>query len=146
MLEGYDPVTQALQGTLFTWGVTALGSAIVFIATSEVPAHRQPHSEPAAHSPRARSGRSSMLRWDSRPELCWRLVAPRIAPAGALSAPPQASYWSLLAPAIEAAENQGYGDMAFVPAAAGFVLGALFVHAVRSAALQAWRGGGAHPR
>eukprot|EP00092_Neocalanus_flemingeri_P028102 GFUD01030515.1.p1 GENE.GFUD01030515.1~~GFUD01030515.1.p1 ORF type:complete len:323 (+),score=96.19 GFUD01030515.1:417-1385(+) len=27
MLEGYSPVTQALLGTLFTWGLTALGAA-----------------------------------------------------------------------------------------------------------------------
>ena len=42
-----------------------------------------------------------------------------------------ASYWSLLAPAIEMAEQSGtYGDegqFAFVPVAAGFVLGAPFV-------------------
>ena len=42
-----------------------------------------------------------------------------------------ASYWSLLAPAIEMAELSGaYGDKgqwAFVPVAIGFVFGALFV-------------------
>ena len=31
MIEGYDPLVQALFGTLFTWGMTALGSACVFI-------------------------------------------------------------------------------------------------------------------
>ena len=31
MIEGYSPVMQALLGTLFTWGVTALGSAMVFV-------------------------------------------------------------------------------------------------------------------
>ena len=31
MIEGLNPVSQALQGTLFTWGVTALGSALVFV-------------------------------------------------------------------------------------------------------------------
>ena len=31
MIEGYSPVVQALLGTLFTWGVTALGSALVFV-------------------------------------------------------------------------------------------------------------------
>jgi hypothetical protein len=36
MIEGYSPVVQALLGTLFTWGVTAAGSALVFFATAEV--------------------------------------------------------------------------------------------------------------
>nr|XP_021335877.1 zinc transporter ZIP11 [Danio rerio] len=40
-----------------------------------------------------------------------------------------ASYWSLLAPAIEMAEESGkYGDFAFLPVAVGFALGALFVY------------------
>ncbi|XDV45182.1 hypothetical protein PO909_013319 [Leuciscus waleckii] len=40
-----------------------------------------------------------------------------------------ASYWSLLAPAIEMAEESGkYGDFAFLPVAVGFTLGALFVY------------------
>lgn len=34
MIANYNPVTQALLGTLFTWGVTALGSALVFIFNS----------------------------------------------------------------------------------------------------------------
>ena len=29
MIEGYGPVTQALLGTLLTWGVTALGAICV---------------------------------------------------------------------------------------------------------------------
>lgn len=29
MIQGYGPVTQALLGTLLTWGLTALGSAMV---------------------------------------------------------------------------------------------------------------------
>jgi len=44
-----------------------------------------------------------------------------------------ASYWSLLAPAIEMAElSQMYGEdgrWAFIPVAFGFLLGALFVWA-----------------
>lgn len=44
-----------------------------------------------------------------------------------------ASYWSLLAPAIEmASESKIYGEkgeFAFVPVAIGFLLGALFVYA-----------------
>lgn len=40
-----------------------------------------------------------------------------------------ASYWSLLAPAIEMAEESGrYGDFAFFPVAVGFALGSLFVY------------------
>ncbi|XP_045026781.1 zinc transporter ZIP11-like [Daphnia magna] len=44
-----------------------------------------------------------------------------------------ASYWSLLAPAIEMAESSGMygesGEYAFAPVAPGFFLGALFVYA-----------------
>uniref|UniRef100_A0A8C6TQQ7 Zinc transporter ZIP11 n=1 Tax=Neogobius melanostomus TaxID=47308 RepID=A0A8C6TQQ7_9GOBI len=40
-----------------------------------------------------------------------------------------ASYWSLLAPAIDMAEDSGkYGQFAFVPVAVGFALGAAFVY------------------
>ena len=35
MIEGYSPVAQALLGTFFTWGVTALGSALVFFLDSK---------------------------------------------------------------------------------------------------------------
>ena len=49
--------------------------------------------------------------------------------AGVMTA---ASYWSLLAPAIEMAEQSGYygaeGQWSFVPVAIGFGLGALFVY------------------
>jgi zinc transporter 11 len=31
MLQGYSPITQALLGTLFTWGVTALGAATAIL-------------------------------------------------------------------------------------------------------------------
>lgn len=34
MLEGYSPVSQALLGTLFTWGLTAAGAALVFVFSS----------------------------------------------------------------------------------------------------------------
>lgn len=43
-----------------------------------------------------------------------------------------ASYWSLLAPAIEMAEVSGYygkdGTFAFIPVSIGFVFGAVFVY------------------
>ncbi|XP_071478036.1 zinc transporter ZIP11-like isoform X1 [Diadema antillarum] len=34
MLQEYEPVTQSLLGTLFTWGLTAAGAALVFVFTS----------------------------------------------------------------------------------------------------------------
>ena len=41
-----------------------------------------------------------------------------------------ASFWSLLAPAIELAEDpESYGSLAFLPVAVGFVAGAAFVMA-----------------
>lgn len=40
-----------------------------------------------------------------------------------------ASYWSLLEPAIELAEDSGkFGAFAFLPVAIGFTLGAAFVY------------------
>eukprot|EP00035_Acanthoeca_spectabilis_P039882 m.65631 g.65631 ORF g.65631 m.65631 type:complete len:339 (-) comp9775_c0_seq1:282-1298(-) len=95
MIEGYDPVTQALLGTLFTWGVTAAGSAVVFLANTN------------------RKLLDCSLGFS----------------AGVMLA---ASYWSLLAPAIEMASESGdygaEGEWAFVPAAIGFALGAFFVY------------------
>lgn len=34
MLEGYHPVIQAALGTFLTWGLTAAGSALVFVFES----------------------------------------------------------------------------------------------------------------
>nr|XP_055031080.1 zinc transporter ZIP11-like isoform X1 [Misgurnus anguillicaudatus] len=93
MLLGYSPVVQALFGTLFTWGLTAAGAALVFIFSSK--------------QRRILDGSLGFA-------------------AGVMLA---ASYWSLLAPAIEMAEESGkYGDFAFFPVAVGFGLGALFVY------------------
>lgn len=37
MIEGYGPVTQALLGTLLTWGLTAFGSAmVIFLRGNQV--------------------------------------------------------------------------------------------------------------
>jgi hypothetical protein len=36
MIPGVSAVTQALLGTLFTWGVTALGASLVFLGTGKV--------------------------------------------------------------------------------------------------------------
>lgn len=93
MIESYDPVLQALLGTLFTWGVTALGAALVFVVDC-VPLTQ----------------RSEKRVLD---------VSLGFA-AGVMLA---ASYWSLLAPAIEQAEEMGWGDMSWVPALVGFLLG-----------------------
>ncbi|XP_064628555.1 zinc transporter ZIP11-like [Lineus longissimus] len=97
MLVGYSPTVQALFGTLFTWGLTALGAALVFVF---------------------KRGRRKIL--DGSLGFA----------AGVMTA---ASYWSLLAPAIEMAENSGSygsnGEWAFVPVAIGFAVGAAFVYA-----------------
>lgn len=93
MLEGYSPMTQALLGTLFTWGLTAAGAALVFVFSSR--------------QKRILDGSLGFA-------------------AGVMLA---ASYWSLLAPAIDMAEESGqYGQFAFAPVAVGFVLGAAFVY------------------
>ncbi|KAM4032202.1 zinc transporter ZIP11 isoform 2-T2 [Anomaloglossus baeobatrachus] len=90
MIEGYSPVIQSLLGTLFTWGLTAAGSALVFVF--------------ATGQRRILDGSLGFA-------------------AGVMLA---ASYWSLLAPAIEMS-NQ-YGSFAFLPAAVGFSFGAGFVY------------------
>lgn len=42
-----------------------------------------------------------------------------------------ASFWSLLAPAIELAEASGtYGNYSFIPVAIGFLMGSIFVYAI----------------
>jgi ZIP family zinc transporter len=83
-------VIQALLGTIFTWGITALGAATVF-----------------------------MFKQINRKLLDTMLGFA----AGVMIA---ASYWSLLAPAIALSEEMG-GVPPWFPAAAGFVLGALFL-------------------
>lgn len=86
-------MTQALLGTLFTWGLTAAGAALVFVFSSR--------------QKRILDGSLGFA-------------------AGVMLA---ASYWSLLAPAIEMAEDSGkYGSFAFLPVAVGFTLGAAFVY------------------
>lgn len=84
-----NPVVQALIGTLFTWGVTALGAAGVFLV-------QQPK----------RRTMDVMLGFA----------------AGVMIA---ASFWSLLAPAIEMSENGPLPSWA--PPAIGFVLGTIFL-------------------
>lgn len=89
MIESATPLVQATLGTLFTWFVTALGSALVFCLPG-----------------------ASRIVFD---------IALGFS-AGVMLA---ASYWSLLAPAIELSE--GYGSFAIVPSLVGFLLGGLFV-------------------
>jgi len=94
MIKGTSPVTQALLGTLMTWGLTAAGAAVAFF-----------------------------IKGNQRVMLDGSLGFA----AGVMLA---ASYWSLLAPAIDmAAESPTYGEQfAFVPVAIGFFLGAVFVY------------------
>lgn len=96
MIEGQSHVVQGLLGTVFTWAVTALGAAVVFL----VPNDLHPSTEGKVLDISLGFASGVML---------------------------AASYWSLLAPSIEMAEEANYGDWSFLPAAVGFTLGALFV-------------------
>lgn len=87
------PVVQVLVATGFTWGMTALGAALVFF-TKEV----------------------------SR-----RVLDAMLGFAGGVMI--AASYFSLLAPAIERAESDG-GVSPWIPAAVGFFAGGLFLRGV----------------
>ena len=91
-MENLSPVVQALLATLFTYGVTALGAAGVFL-TKQV----------------NRRVLDVMLGFA----------------AGVMIA---ASYWSLLAPSIEMAENMGM--LPWLPAVVGFLLGGVFLRGV----------------
>ena len=84
-LENLHPVMQAFLATIFTWGLTALGAASVFISRGM-----------------SRKILDGMLGFA----------------AGVMLA---ASYWSLLAPAIEMSE--GKRIPAWFPAAVGFLVG-----------------------
>ncbi len=86
-LQGLHPVLQAFLAACFTWAITALGAATVFLAT-EI----------------SRKVLDGMLGFAS----------------GVMIA---ASYWSLLAPAIEMSE--GRGVPVWLPPAVGFLAGAL---------------------
>jgi len=88
-IRGFHPIVQALLATGFTWGMTALGAALVFTTRAV-----------------NRKVLDGMLGFA----------------AGVMIA---ASYWSLLAPAIEMSEGKSLPT--WIPAAAGFVGGALFL-------------------
>jgi zinc transporter, ZIP family len=87
--SGLSPIVQALLATMFTWGMTALGAALVF-GTKNVP----------------RKLLDAMLGFA----------------AGVMIA---ASFWSLLAPAIELSE-EGTLPM-WVPPVIGFLAGGVFL-------------------
>lgn len=88
-LQQFDPVTQALIGTGFTWGMTALGAAVVFFA-------------------------KNMSR---------RVLDIMLGFAGGVMM--AASFWSLLAPAIELSGKMNIPS--WFPAAAGFLAGGVFL-------------------
>ncbi len=92
LLQPLHPVVQALLGTMFTWGVTALGAAVVFF-------RREP----------SRRLLDTMLGFA----------------AGIMIA---ASYWSLLAPALEMAE--GGRLPSWLPAAIGFLAGTIVLRGI----------------
>jgi ZIP family zinc transporter len=88
-LEGFSPLVQTLIGTGFTWGMTALGAATIFLSRNF-----------------------------SRKLLDWMLGFA----GGVMIA---ASYWSLLAPALDMAEG---GPLpVWVPAVVGFLAGGAFL-------------------
>jgi ZIP family zinc transporter len=89
LLQQHGPIAQALMATLFTWGVTAAGAALVFFTKTVKPKLMD----------------------------CMLGFA-----AGVMIA---ASFWSLLAPGIEIAEQIGH--IPWLTAAIGFMGGGLFM-------------------
>lgn len=91
-IHGFHPILQALFATLFTWGVTAVGAASVFMTRS----------------------------------ISQKVLDVMLGFAGGVMI--AASYWSLLAPAIEM--SHGRPIPAWLPAVVGFLLGAVFLRGV----------------
>ncbi|MBE8715012.1 ZIP family metal transporter [Sphingobacterium hungaricum] len=87
--SGIDPILAALYAGLFTWGVTALGAAVVFLFKGV-----------------NKKLLNGMLGFTG----------------GVMIA---ASFWSLLSPAIDMSEGESFEKV--MPAAIGFILGALFI-------------------
>jgi zinc transporter, ZIP family len=92
MFEELHPVVQALLATGFTWGLTALGAATVFLTTT----------------------------------FNRRLLDTMLGFAGGVMI--AASFWSLLAPAIEMSEEQSLPE--WVPAVVGFLLGGVVLRSM----------------
>jgi ZIP family zinc transporter len=91
-ISQFGPVQQALIATFFTWGVTALGAALVFFFKAI-----------------NKTVLNGMLGFA----------------AGVMIA---ASFWSLLAPSIELAEE--LGQVPYITAASGFLMGGGFLYLV----------------
>lgn len=91
-ISQFSPFQQALFATLFTWGVTALGAAMVFFFKVI-----------------NKTILNAMLGFA----------------AGVMVA---ASFWSLLAPSIEMATE--LGQVAYITAATGFLLGGAFLYVI----------------
>lgn len=91
-LSNMNPIMMAFIATLFTWGVTALGSGLVFFFSSI-----------------NQKVMNAMLGFA----------------AGVMIA---ASFWSLLNPAIDMAEEAGM--ISWVPAVVGFLAGGLFLYLI----------------
>ena len=89
IVQNLHPVIQALLATSFTWLMTALGAAVVFMAK----------------------------------DVSRKVLDVMLGFAGGVMI--AASYWSLLAPAIEM--SAGKDIPAWFPAAAGFLLGGIFL-------------------
>lgn len=87
--QSLHPVIQALLATCFTWAMTALGAAAVFIGK----------------------------------DISRRVLDMMLGFAGGVMI--AASYWSLLAPAIEMSEGKDIPS--WVPAVVGFLLGGIFL-------------------
>ena len=87
MIEGYNSVVNSFLGTLLTWGLTAVGSALVFFLPEGD--HRE-------------------------------ILDGSLGFAGGVMI--AASFWSLLQPSIEKAQELGY-EWEWFPAAVGFFLG-----------------------
>lgn len=92
-MENYNPILLALIATLFTWGITALGAAVVFFFKDI-----------------NKKVLNAMLGFA----------------AGIMIA---ASFWSLLKPSIEMAEE--IGIVPWIPAVIGFLLGGFFFKSCR---------------
>lgn len=87
--ESLSPVVSALISGIFTWSMTAIGAAMVYV-------FRKPSK---------------------------KLLDAMLGFTGGIMV--AASFWSLLAPAIEMSEGDGFGKV--TPSAIGFILGALFL-------------------
>jgi ZIP family zinc transporter len=85
--QNFDPITQTIIATLFTWGMTALGASLVFIAR----------------------------------DVDKKILDGTLGFAGGVMI--AASFWSLLAPAIEM--SIGENIPAWIPAVTGFLIGGI---------------------